>query len=60
MNLIVNWVNIMMYDVMPSYLGAGAGFTLDTYEKVFDTFKPHIDKDKIVMGFEPGTQAAGG
>jgi len=49
-----------MYDVMPSYLGAGAGFTLDTYEKVFDTFKPHIDKDKIVMGFEPGTQAAGG
>ena len=60
LNQIVNWANIMMYDVPPADLNAPDGFTLDNYEEVFDAFCKHVDKDKIIMGFEPGGQAAGG
>ncbi len=56
----VDWVNIMMYDVAPSDLGASDAFTLSTYRMVLDFFDQYISKSKIVMGFEPGGQAAGG
>lgn len=60
LNDVVDWVNIMMYDVPPSNLGSPNGFTLENYKVVFNAFEKYIDKDKIVMGFEPGGQAAGG
>jgi len=60
LNAVVDWVNIMMYDVAPSELGYANGFTLDTYIPVFEAYGNYIDKSKIVMGFEPGYQAAGG
>ena len=57
----VDWVNIMMYDVPPKNLGAPAeGFTIDNYKQVLSYFGKFIPKNKIVMGFEPGPQAAGG
>ena len=60
LNKIVNWVNVMMYDVPPADLAAPEGFTLNNYKEVFDSFGKYICKNKIVMGFEPGGQAAGG
>ena len=50
----------MLYDVPPSELGYPNGFSLDSYETVLESFENYIDKSKIVMGFEPGYQAAGG
>ena len=52
--------NIMMYDVNPVALNAPNGFTLDTYKAVFGAFEKYVEKHKVVMGFEPGGQAAGG
>ena len=60
LNQVVDWVNIMMYDVGPAAYGAPGGFTLDTYKKVFDAFAKCVGDDKIVMGFEPGGQAGDG
>lgn len=56
----VDWVNIMMYDVPPSDLGATDTFTLSTYQMVLSYFEEYVSQDKIVMGFTPGGQAAGG
>ncbi|MDQ7831792.1 MAG: glycosyl hydrolase family 18 protein [Desulfovibrionaceae bacterium] len=57
----LNWINIMMYDVPPTALGAPpTGFTLSTYQMVLDAFARHVPKNLVVMGFEPGGQAAGG
>ncbi len=57
----LNWINIMMYDVPPTALGAPpTGFTLSTYRMVLDAFAQHVPKNLVVMGFEPGGQAAGG
>ena len=56
----VDVVNIMMYDVPPADLAAAGGFTAATYQTIFKTFEPHMFKNQIVMGFEPGGQAAGG
>ena len=60
LNKIVNWVHVMLYDVPPTDLNSPDGKTLSTYINVFDAFAKFVDKDKIVMGFEPGLQAAGG
>merc|ERR1719367_2684742 len=60
LNDIVDWVHIMQYDVPPSDLNCPDRMTLDTYVGVFDAFEKYVDKDKIIMGFEPGHQAAGG
>jgi len=57
----VDWINIMMYDTSPKDIGGNAtGLALEQYKVVFDHFAQHEHKDKIVMGFEPGFQAAGG
>ncbi|GGG07248.1 MULTISPECIES: glycosyl hydrolase family 18 protein [Cysteiniphilum] len=57
----VNWVNIMMYDVPPTDLDSPAtGFSPEAYENVLNAFAKYITKSKIVMGFEPGGQAADG
>jgi hypothetical protein len=56
----VTAVNIMMYDVPPADLGAPGGFTKATYKTVLAFFEKHLLKNQIVMGFEPGGQAAGG
>ena len=60
LNSIVNWVHIMQYDVPPTDLNCPDRFTLSTYIGVFNAFARFVDKDKIIMGFEPGKQAAGG
>ena len=60
LNEIVDWVHIMQYDVPPSDLNCSDRMVLETYVQVFDAFMKYVDKDKIVMGFEPGHQAAGG
>ena len=45
----------MMYDVSPEAVGAPGGFTLDTpYKTVLEAVSKIMNKDKIVMGFEPG------
>lgn len=56
----VDVVNIMMYDVPPADLGAAGGFTAATYQTIFGFFEKHMSRHEIVMGFEPGGQAAGG
>lgn len=56
----VDWVNIMMYDVSPSDLGATGAFTLSTYQMVLGYFQEYVNLSGIVMGFEPGGQAGEG
>ena len=57
----LDWINIMMYDVPPQDLGAADGkLKLGHYQQVLDAFAKYIPLEKIVMGFEPGGQAAGG
>ena len=60
LNRVVDWVNVMLYDIPPASLAAPNGLTMDNYKKVLSAFSKRIRKDKIVMGFEPGGQAAGG
>ena len=60
LNDTVDWVNIMQYDVSPSDLNCPDRMELDTYKKVLGAFTKYVDKDKLVIGFEPGHQAAGG
>ena len=60
LNDIVNWVHVMQYDVPPSDLNCEDRMELSTFKTVLDAFSKYVDKDKIVMGFEPGNQAAGG
>lgn len=50
----------MMYDFPPATLGAPNGFKLLQYQQVFEAFENYFEREKIVMGFEPGGQAAGG
>lgn len=57
---VVDVTNIMMYDVPPADLGAPNGFNANTYQTIFKFFESVLPKDQIVMGFEPGYQAAGG
>ena len=60
LNDIVDWLNIMQYDVPPSDLNCRDLMELGTYKTVLEAFAKYIDKDKLVMGFKPGNQAAGG
>jgi endo-chitodextinase len=58
----ITWVNIMMYDV-PAKDATGIDretFDLSCYRLVLSYFKKYLPKDKIIMGFEPGGQVAGG
>jgi len=50
----------MMYDDPPSNIGYPNGYELETYQYVFDAYQKYMQKDQIVMGFEPGGQAANG
>jgi len=56
----VSWVNIMFYDIAPADVGAPNGLTLDNYKVIFATFLRYINKEQMVMGFEPGGQSAAG
>lgn len=61
MSDVVDWINIMMYDTPPTDIGGSpTGLGLDQYKLVMDFFADFEHKDKVVMGFEPGFQAAGG
>jgi GH18 family chitinase len=60
LNKVVNWVNIMAYDVGPSYMPNGKTWNMDVYKDVLNSFKTRLDPSLIVLGFEPGGQAAGG
>lgn len=60
LNDIVDWVHIMQYDVEPQQLNCTDKCDLQTYITTFNAFEKYVDKKKIVMGFEPGPQAAGG
>jgi hypothetical protein len=60
LNKVVNWVNIMAYDVGPSYMPNGQTWNMNVYKDVLNTFSSRIDPKLIVLGFEPGGQAAGG
>ena len=42
LNKIVNWVNIMAYDVDPSYMPNGKTWNMDAYKDVLNTFKTHL------------------
>lgn len=50
----------MLYDTPPRDLAKPNGITLEEYKTVFDFFKKYVNEDQIVMGFEPGGQAAKG
>jgi len=56
---VVDWVNVMAYDVQPHNMPA-PGWSTSVYDDVFHTFNQYVNKGKIVMGFEPGEQANGG
>lgn len=57
----VSWVNLMMYDASPGTAFKDKNyFTVDTYKAVLTLGAQTVDKSKIVMGFEPGNQAAKG
>jgi len=60
LNAIVDWVHIMQYDVPPSDLNCPDKMELSTFVGVLEAFAKYVDKSKIVMGFEPGIQYAGG
>lgn len=54
----VSWVNLMMYDAAPYTAFVGkAYFTLDTYKTVLEASSRVLPPSKIIMGFEPGSQA---
>lgn len=58
---VIDWINIMMYDTSPTDLGGkSTGLALEQYKIVLDYFAQSEYKEKIIMGFEPGFQAAGG
>ncbi|APC96610.1 glycoside hydrolase family 18 protein [Francisella frigiditurris] len=60
LNNVVDFVNIMAYDVGPEYMPNGQTWNMNIYKNVLSTFGAHVDSSKVVLGFEPGGQAAGG
>ncbi|AIT10187.1 hypothetical protein LO80_09515 [Candidatus Francisella endociliophora] len=60
LNKVVNWVNIMAYDVGPSYMPNGQTWNMNVYKDVLNTFSSRVDPNLVILGFEPGYQAAGG
>lgn len=57
---ILSWANIMFYDMKPSEVNAPNGLTLHDYQVILGFFNRFMARDLIVMGMEPGGQAAGG
>ncbi|WP_407878140.1 glycosyl hydrolase family 18 protein, partial [Francisella sciaenopsi] len=57
---VVNWVNIMAYDVGPNDMPNGQTWTTSVYEDVLSSFAKYVNPSLVVLGFEPGGQAAGG
>ncbi|WP_325099827.1 glycosyl hydrolase family 18 protein [Allofrancisella guangzhouensis] len=60
LNEVVNWVNIMAYDVGPEYMPNGQTWNMEVYKDVLNSFSKHVDPNLVILGFEPGGQAAGG
>ena len=60
LNKVINNVNIMAYDVGPSYMPNGKTWNMSVYKDVLSTFSSRVDPKLVVLGFEPGYQAAGG
>merc|ERR1719263_1359072 len=50
----------MFYDMAPGDVGSPKGLTLDNYKVIFDFFLKFVNREQIVMGFEPGGQSATG
>ena len=53
----IDWYNIMFYDVANDKINnpdTSDGRKLAHFEIVYNNTEQYIDKDKIVMGFEPG------
>ena len=50
----------MAYDVGPSYMPNGKTWNMNVYKDVLSTFSSRVDPKLVVLGFEPGYQAAGG
>ncbi|MBY7735368.1 glycosyl hydrolase family 18 protein, partial [Francisella philomiragia] len=57
---VVNWVNIMAYDVGPNDMPNNQTWTASVYEDVLSSFAEYVNPSLVVLGFEPGGQAAGG
>jgi len=57
----VNWVNLKMYDVSASMVWRWSEFfRTPHFEIVLASAAKHLPKEKIMIGFEPGFQAAHG
>jgi len=57
----VNWVNLMVYDVPAKMISPEMDvFQTWFYKVVLDSAAKVLPKEKIMVGFEPGFQAAGG
>ncbi|KEI35514.1 chitin binding protein [Francisella sp. W12-1067] len=57
---VVNWVNIMAYDVSPNDMPNGKTWTKAVYEDMLNSFSKYVNPSLVVLGFEPGGQAASG
>jgi hypothetical protein len=58
---VINFCNIMAYDVGPEYMPNNQTWTLHAYDDLLRTFvDAGVPLTTMVMGFEPGGQAAGG
>ncbi|MBK2255742.1 hypothetical protein IBE48_09810, partial [Francisella philomiragia] len=57
---VVNWVNIMAYDVGPNDMPNGKTWTKDVYTDMLKSFSEYVNPSLVVLGFEPGGQAASG
>lgn len=55
LNDTINWFNIMAYDDSAAAYGRDT-FDLELYQKVLEYAGKILEKNKIVMGFEPGKQ----
>jgi hypothetical protein len=60
LNMVVNWVNIMAYNVGPAKMPNSQTWNITLYKDILKTFSSRIDKNLIVLGFEPGGQYEGG
>ena len=43
MKNVVNWVNIMFYDMAPADVGAPLGLTVDNYKEINSFFEKHVN-----------------
>ena len=60
LNKVVNWNNIMAYDVGPDYMPNKQTWNMNVYKDVLNTFSSWVNPSLVILGFEPGGQAAGG